>query len=97
LLFSTVQISVAVLIHQGALRLIGTKPKSFPDGVSGAFDFLEEQRFIDLGCEIRRVAAGACARVKIRDWRSKLDQPGPTFGALIDEYGYDSSRPQMEF
>ena len=42
------------------------------------------------------VRGGPCARVKLRDWSSKLDQIGPTFGAMIAEHGIDSSRPQIE-
>lgn len=122
----------ATLIDQPALRLIVAPPKSFPDGVPGAFSELEkpleslrgrkfyglayttsepmeylaglvpadaeeETRFAMLGFSIKDVPGGPCARVKIVDWRSKLDQLAPMFREMISEYGYDSTRPQMEF
>jgi len=40
---------------------------------------------------------GTCARVKLTDWSSKIDQIGPTFGATIEERGYDASKPLIEF
>lgn len=57
----------------------------------------EEKRFTELGYDILEVGGGSCARVKLLDWSSKIDQIGPTFGAMIGEYGIDTSRPQMEF
>lgn len=58
---------------------------------------IEERRFAELGFPTMEVEGGICARVKLLDWSLKIDQIGPTFGAMIDEYGIDSSRPQMEF
>ena len=58
---------------------------------------VEEQRFADLGFFVKEIEGGPCARVRLLDWSSKIDQLGPTFGAMIDEYGIDSTRPQMEF
>ena len=58
---------------------------------------LEERKFAALGFEITEVPEGTCARLKLEDWLSKTDQIGPCFGAMIQEFGVDSSRPQMEF
>jgi hypothetical protein len=58
---------------------------------------VEERRFSELGFLIREIEGGVCARVKLLNWMSKADQIGPAFGALIDEYGIDPSRPQLEF
>jgi len=58
---------------------------------------IEERRFIELGFPIMEIESGACARVKFFDWSSKTDQIASIFGAMIDEYGIDPSRPQMEF
>ena len=60
-------------------------------------DKAEEKMFSELGFNILEIEGGACARVKLLDWSSKIDQIGPTFGAMIGEYGVDASRPQMEF
>ena len=60
-------------------------------------DVEEEQRFVQLGFTMMEVGGGVCARVKLLDWSSTIDQIGPTFGAMIREYGMDTSRPQMEF
>ena len=57
----------------------------------------EEQKFEELGFGVLKVEGGDCARVKLRDWSSNIDRIGSTFGAMIDEYGIDRSRPQMEF
>jgi hypothetical protein len=57
----------------------------------------EEERFVELGFSITEIEGGPCARVKLLDWQSKIEQIGPTFGAMIGEHGIDSSRPQMEF
>lgn len=58
---------------------------------------IEERTFTALGFPITEVEGGACARIKLLDWISKTGQIGPTFGAMIDQYGIDSSRPQMEY
>ena len=58
---------------------------------------MEERSFVELGYQLLEIEGGACARIKLREWSSKLDQLGPTFKAMIAEYGRDSSRPQMEF
>jgi len=60
-------------------------------------DETEEKKFVELGFEVLQVEGGSCARVKLLDWSSRIDQIGPTFGAMIREYGIDPSRPQMEF
>ena len=48
-------------------------------------DVEEEQRFIQLRFTKMEVGGGVCARVKLLDWSSKIDQIGPTFGAMIRE------------
>ena len=58
---------------------------------------IEERRFTALGFPITEVAGGACARIKLLDWTSKTDQIGPCFGAMMDQFGIDTSRPQMEY
>ncbi|GEP40974.1 hypothetical protein [Brevifollis gellanilyticus] len=58
---------------------------------------IEERRFAALGFTITEIAAGPCARLKMLDWTSKTDQIGPSFGAMIRQYGIDPSRPQMEY
>lgn len=60
-------------------------------------DDIEERKFAELGFSIMEIDGGACARVKLLDWSSKIDQIGPTFSAMIGEHGIDPSRPQMEF
>ena len=57
----------------------------------------EERKFAELGFPIREVEGGPCARVKMLDWSSKIDQIGPAFGAMKDEYGVDPTRPLIEF
>jgi hypothetical protein len=57
----------------------------------------EERKFSELGFGILEIEVGACARVKLRDWSSRIDQIGPTFGAMIEEYGIDPSKPQIEY
>ncbi|MDP1587095.1 MAG: hypothetical protein Q8M07_05100 [Prosthecobacter sp.] len=58
---------------------------------------IEESRFTELGFPITEVEGGACARIKLLNWTSKTDQIGPSFGAMIDQFGIDTSRPQMEY
>ncbi len=58
---------------------------------------IEEQKFAELGFDVMEIEGGDCVRVKLRDWSSKTDQIGSTFVAMIDEYGFDRTRPQMEF
>jgi hypothetical protein len=58
---------------------------------------IEERRFEGLGFPITEVEGGRCARVKLLDWTSTTDQIGPTFGAMIGQFGIDPSRPQMEY
>ena len=58
---------------------------------------IEEHSFAELGFPVVEVPGGACARVKLIDWSSKTNQIGPAFGVMIDEFGIDASRPQMEF
>ncbi len=60
-------------------------------------DELEELRFADLGFPTKEIEGGSCVRVKLLDWSSKIDQLGPAFGAMSDEYGFDATRPRMEF
>ena len=57
----------------------------------------EELKFAVLGFSIMDIEGGSCARVKRLDWESKVDQIGPTMGAMIKEDGIDPSRPHMEF
>ena len=57
----------------------------------------EERKFSALGYSVTEIEGGRCARVKMDDWTSKIDQIGPTMGAMIKQYGIDPSRPQMEF
>ncbi len=58
---------------------------------------IEEHQFAELGYPVVSINGGPCARVKLLDWTSKTDQIGPTFGAMIKQFGIDPSRPQMEF
>lgn len=58
---------------------------------------IEERRFAELGFPITEIAGGVCARIKLQDWQSKTDQIGPSFGAMIAQFGIDTSRPQMEY
>jgi hypothetical protein len=58
---------------------------------------IEERRFAELGFPITEVEGGCCARVKLLDWTSKTDQIGPSIGAMIEQFGIDPSRPQMEY
>lgn len=57
----------------------------------------EERRFLDKGCEIREIPGGACARVKLTDWQTKIDQLPAIFSQLVREHGMDPTRPQIEF
>ena len=57
----------------------------------------EERKFTEFGYRIVEIDGGKCARVKLLDWTTKTDQIGPTFRAMIDEYGIDPARPQIEF
>ena len=58
---------------------------------------IEERRFATLGFPITVIEGGLCARVKLMDWSTKLDQIGPTIGTMIAQHGIDHSRPQMEY
>jgi len=58
---------------------------------------IEERRFTGLGFPIVEIEGGVCARIKLLDWTSKTDQIGPAFGAMIGQFGIDTSRPQMEY
>ena len=58
---------------------------------------IEERKFTEFGYRIVEIDGGKWARVKLVDWTTKTDQIGPTFRAMIDEYGIDAARPQMEF
>ena len=60
-------------------------------------DEIEERKFSELGFPILEIKGGPCARIKLHDWESKIDQIGPTMGAMIAKYGIDSTRPQIEF
>ena len=92
--------------HLGTLKGRRFYGLVFPSGGGEGLDYFagliprdenEEEKFIALGFAIREVAGGPCARVKLLDWASKTEQIGPTFGKLIEDYGIDPSRPQMEF
>lgn len=58
---------------------------------------IEELKFSSLGFKLIEVPGGRCARTKILDWTTKIDQIGPTFGAMIGEHGIDPTRPQIEY
>ncbi|MCB1208906.1 MAG: hypothetical protein KDK97_06245 [Verrucomicrobiales bacterium] len=58
---------------------------------------IEERRFAAIGFPITEVEGGACARIKLLDWTSKTAQIGVSFGAMIGQFGIDTSRPQMEY
>ena len=58
---------------------------------------IEERRFAELGFPLTEIEGGRCARVKLLDWISKIDQIGPSIGAMIEQFGIDPSRPQMEY
>ncbi|MDC0502722.1 hypothetical protein OAN94_00465 [Verrucomicrobiales bacterium] len=51
----------------------------------------EECRFAELGFPIMKVKGGACARAKLLDWSSRIDQIGITFGTMINNRGIDTS------
>ena len=57
----------------------------------------EERRFTSEGFGVSEVEAGTWARAKLENWESKIDQIGPTIGSMIAEFGYDPSKPQIEF
>jgi hypothetical protein len=38
-----------------------------------------------------KVKGGACARAKLLDWSSRIDQIGITFGTMINNRGIDTS------
>ncbi len=57
----------------------------------------EELAFKDSGFDIKVIDGGPCARIKLHDWSSKTDQIGPAFATMINQYGFDPLRPQMEF
>jgi hypothetical protein len=58
---------------------------------------IEERRFAELGFPITEIEGVRCARMKLLDWTSKTDQIGPSIGAMIEQFGIDPSRPQMEY
>ncbi|MHB1079057.1 MAG: hypothetical protein ACYC67_06625 [Prosthecobacter sp.] len=49
------------------------------------------------GLPVMEVAGGPCARIKLENWRSKLDQIGGLFAQMAEEHEVDPSRPAMEF
>lgn len=58
---------------------------------------IEERKFTALGFAITEIAGGPCARMKMLDWIEKTGQIGPSFVAMIRQFGIDPSRPQMEY
>ena len=60
-------------------------------------DEMEERRFVELGFSVIDVEGGPCARMKIKDWRTKTEQFAPVFQSMAEQHGVDSSRPEMEF
>ena len=60
-------------------------------------DETEERRFGDLGFPILEIEGGPCVRTKLYDWSSQTDQIGQLFGKMIDQFGIDPTRPQIEF
>ena len=43
------------------------------------------------------VPGGKYARTKIKNWEKKLNQIGPTFKSLMQQYTHDPTRPSIEF
>ncbi|MCD8483484.1 MAG: hypothetical protein LR015_12990 [Verrucomicrobia bacterium] len=41
----------------------------------------EEQRFVELGYPIMEIDGGPCARIKLNNWTSKIDQIGSLWAA----------------
>lgn len=44
----------------------------------------EECRFAELGFPIMKVKGGVCARARLLDWSSRIDQIGIIFGTMIN-------------
>ena len=49
------------------------------------------------GLPVIEVPGGPCARIKLENWKSKLDQIGGLFAQMAEEHEVDPSRPAMEF
>ncbi|MCF7785403.1 MAG: hypothetical protein K9N47_04730 [Prosthecobacter sp.] len=49
------------------------------------------------GLPVVEVPGGPCARIKLENWKSKLDEIGGLFVQMAAEHEVDSSRPAMEF
>lgn len=49
------------------------------------------------GLPVIEVPGGPCARIKLENWKDKLDEIGGLFAGMADEHEVDSSRPAMEF
>jgi DNA gyrase inhibitor GyrI len=49
------------------------------------------------GLPVIEVPGGPCARIKLENWKSKLDEIGALFAQMAEEHEVDPSRPAMEF
>lgn len=55
----------------------------------------EEPR--QLGLPTLEIPAGSWARTRLQGWADKIDQIPALVEALVEEYGFDRSRPVMEY
>jgi hypothetical protein len=49
------------------------------------------------GLPVIELAGGKCARIKVENWKDKLDEIGALFAQMAEEHEVDPSRPAMEF
>lgn len=49
------------------------------------------------GLPVVEVPGGPCARIKLENWKDKLEQIGALFAQMAEEHEVDPSRPAMEF
>lgn len=49
------------------------------------------------GLAVIEVRGGACARIKLENWREKTEQIGLLFAQMAAEHDVDASRLAMEF
>ena len=49
------------------------------------------------GLPVIEVPGGPCARIKLENWKDKIEQIGGLFMAMAEEHEVDPTRPAMEF
>jgi len=49
------------------------------------------------GLPVVEVPGGSCARIKLENWRQKIEQIGALFAQMAEEHELDPTRPAMEF